>query len=84
MTIEEAREQLWKMRGRECSNRDCNKGCVVYQARDSFCANALALNVALNVLRQISHLKGRPCEVCEFHSDNGCSKWKCIFEEGTK
>ena len=35
-------------------------------------------------LEQTSHLTDRPCEVCEFHSDNGCSKWKCIFEEGTK
>ena len=33
---------------------------------------------------KLKYLKGRPCEVCEFHSDNGCSKWKCVFEEGTK
>ena len=43
-----------------------------------------ALDLAIKALEQISHLKGRPCEVCEFHSDNGCSKWKCIFEEGNK
>ena len=43
-----------------------------------------AIDMAIKVLEQISHLKGRPCEVCDFHSDNGCSKWKCVFEEGTK
>ena len=42
------------------------------------------LDMAIKALEQISHLKGRPCEVCEFHSDNGCSKWKCVFEEDTK
>lgn len=30
---------------------------------------------------KLKYLKGRPCEVCEFHSDNGCSRWKCVFEE---
>ena len=43
-----------------------------------------ALDMAIKALEQTSHLKDRPCEVCEFHSDNGCSKWKCVFEEGTK
>lgn len=43
-----------------------------------------ALDMAIKALEQTSHLKGRPCEVCDFHSDNGCSKWKCVFEEGTK
>ena len=33
---------------------------------------------------KLKYLKDRPCEVCEFHSDNGCNKWKCVFEEGTK
>lgn len=43
-----------------------------------------ALDVAIKALEQINCLTGRPCEVCEFHSENGCSKWKCVFEEGTK
>lgn len=43
-----------------------------------------AIDMAIKALEQTSHLKDRPCEVCEFHSDKGCSKWKCIFEEGTK
>ena len=42
------------------------------------------IDLAIKALEQTSHLKGRPCEVCDFHSDNGCSKWKCVFEEGTK
>ena len=42
------------------------------------------IEMAIKALEQISHLKDRPCEVCDFHSDNGCSKWKCVFEEGTK
>ena len=43
-----------------------------------------ALDMAIKALEQTSHLTDRPCEVCEFHSDNGCSKWKCVFEEGIK
>ena len=43
-----------------------------------------AIDMAIKALEQTSHLKGRPCEVCEFHSDNGCRRWKCVFEEGTK
>ena len=33
---------------------------------------------------KLKYLKDRPCEVCDFHSDNGCRRWKCIFEEDTK
>lgn len=43
-----------------------------------------ALDMAIKALEQIICLTDRPCEVCDFHSDNGCSKWKCVFEEGTK
>jgi hypothetical protein len=43
-----------------------------------------ALDMAIKALEQINCLTGRPCEVCEFHSDNGCRRWKCIFEEDTK
>ena len=25
-------------------------------------------------------LKDRPCDVCKFHTDKGCDKWKCVFE----
>jgi len=26
-------------------------------------------------------LTDRPCDVCKFHTGNGCTKWKCVFEE---
>lgn len=39
------------------------------------------IDMAIKALEQISHLTDRPCEVCDFHSDNGCRRWKCIFEE---
>ena len=30
---------------------------------------------------QLSCLTDRPCAVCKYHSDNGCSQWKCVFEQ---
>lgn len=39
-----------------------------------------ALEMAIEALEQIRHLKGRPCEVCEYHTENGCSKWECVFK----
>lgn len=38
-----------------------------------------ALEIAIKVLDQISHLKGRPCEACEFYAEEGCSKRECVF-----
>ena len=29
----------------------------------------------------VKHLLDRPCSVCEFHKENGCCKWSCVFEE---
>lgn len=26
-------------------------------------------------------LTDRPCTVCKFHSEEGCCKWFCVFEE---
>ena len=40
-----------------------------------------ALDMAIKSLEKIEHLKDRPCSACEFHSDNGCSKWNCVFEK---
>ena len=40
-----------------------------------------ALNMAIKSLEKIGHLTDRPCSACEFHSDNGCSKWNCVFEK---
>lgn len=36
-------------------------------------------DIAIQALEQISHLNGRPCEVCDFHTEKGCSKWECVF-----
>ena len=26
-------------------------------------------------------LTDRPCTVCKFHTDAGCERWACVFEE---
>ena len=39
-----------------------------------------AIAEAIKALEQISHLTDRPCSVCEFHKEDGCSKWECVFE----
>lgn len=39
-----------------------------------------AIAEAIKALEQISHLTDRPCPVCEFHKEDGCSKWECVFE----
>lgn len=39
-----------------------------------------AKELAVKALEQISHLKDRPCEACEFYTEEGCSKWECVFE----
>ena len=38
-----------------------------------------ALEMALKALENIGHLTDRPCDVCEFHKENGCCKWTCVF-----
>lgn len=35
---------------------------------------------AIQALEKIGHLTDRPCSVCEFHKENGCYKWNCVFE----
>ena len=40
-----------------------------------------AMMMAIKALEKISHLIDRPCEACEFHKENGCCKWGCVFEE---
>lgn len=39
-----------------------------------------SLSLAIKAVEQISHLKDRPCEACEFYTEEGCSKWECVFE----
>jgi len=38
-----------------------------------------AYNVAIKALENISHITDRPCDVCEFHTEQGCTQWKCVF-----
>ena len=35
---------------------------------------------AISALMRIGNLKDRPCEACEFHKENGCCKWNCVFD----
>lgn len=39
-----------------------------------------AFDMAIKALENISYLTDRPCDVCEFHKENGCCKWDCVFE----
>ena len=41
--------------------------------------NLKDLETIVQALESVSHLKGRPCEACDCHTEKGCSKWVCIF-----
>lgn len=30
---------------------------------------------------RLACLIDRPCSVCKFHTERGCAKWACVFEE---
>lgn len=40
-----------------------------------------ALKMGKDAIVRLDHLIDRPCEACEFHKENGCSRWDCVFEE---
>lgn len=40
-----------------------------------------ALDMAVKALEQTSHLTDRPCDACEYHTEQGCNKWGCVFED---
>ena len=40
-----------------------------------------AVDTAIKALENIGHLTDRPCDVCEFHGENGCSQWTCVFSD---
>jgi len=46
--------------------------------------NIAAIDIAIQALEKLRHLKDRPCEVCKCHTEYGCSKWSCVFEEEVK
>lgn len=51
---------------------------------DLYCVNRMtreAEDMAIQALENIGHLKDRPCSVCEFHKENGCCKWTCVFTD---
>ena len=39
-----------------------------------------AMLIGIKALDKISLLKDRPCSACEYHKENGCSKWDCVFD----
>lgn len=77
MTNEEALDELNVIYERLSHPEDCEQG--VYSFRDG---NYLeALGKAMKALELMSHLKNRPCSACEYHKENGCCKWSCVFEK---
>mgnify|MGYP006896824928 CR=1 FL=1 len=40
-----------------------------------------ALDMAIKAIENIGHLTDRPCDVCEFHKEDGCCKWTCVFTD---
>ena len=40
-----------------------------------------AHDMAISAIELIGHLNNRPCEACEFHKENGCCKWNCVFDD---
>lgn len=37
-----------------------------------------ALKFAIRAIENISHITDRPCDVCDCHTENGCTQWKCV------
>ena len=71
MTREEAIKYLKEMKD-EC-NDTFHKVRYVTQEE--------VLEMAIKALENIGHLKDRPCSVCEFHKENGCCQWTCVFTD---
>lgn len=42
--------------------------------------DADALKAAIEAIEQIGCLTGRPCDVCRFKTENGCSRFECVFK----
>ena len=49
-----------------------NKG-VTYETRTE------AIDFGISAIKKLGYLTDRPCEVCKFRKENGCSKWNCVF-----
>jgi hypothetical protein len=74
MTIDEAIKEL-----KDASDSEIRYGDTDHHY-DEVMKRVEAFEMAIRALDQISHLKDRPCEVCEFYTGDGCSKWECVFE----
>lgn len=66
-----------------CVDRDCDieKSCgkcdLMMPSKEPILE---AYKMAMQALENITHLKDRPCDVCEFRKENGCCKWDCVFD----
>ena len=40
------------------------------------------IDEAIEAIEQIRCLTDRPCSVCRFKTENGCSNWECVFKKG--
>lgn len=72
MTNKEAIEVLQRIKPTPC--RADNKSTT-------HLLQTIALEMAIQALENIGHLKDRPCSVCEFRKENGCSQWTCVFTD---
>ena len=64
---------------RDCDiERSCGKCDLMIPTKEPILE---AYKRAMLALDLFSHIKERPCEVCEFHKEKGCSKWDCVFDE---
>lgn len=64
----------------DCNYRNCDECNLCYE-QGTMGEQKEALGFAIKAVEQISHLIARPCEMCEFYTEDGCSKWECVFEE---
>lgn len=39
------------------------------------------IDEAIEAIEQIRCLTDRPCNVCKFKTENGCSCYECVFKE---
>lgn len=56
------------------------KGNLIHAIRWNDIPKKEALDMAIQALENIGHLKDRPCSACEFRKENGCCKWDCVFK----
>ena len=82
MTREEAIKIIqneYKCVDRECDiERSCGKCPYMIPTKEPILQ---AYEMAIQALENIGHLKDRPCSVCEFHKENGCCQWTCVFTD---